>query len=145
MGRVSANGLEFEYEEFGDPESPPLILIMGLSLQMTAWPMPFCEALVNAGFRVIRFDNRDIGLSGKLHDRKAPGMGQFFLSQLLGRPFRAPYSIVDMAQDTLGIMDALDIRSAHLVGASMGGMIAQNIAASAGERVRSLTSIVDQR
>ena len=142
MGRVSANGLEFEYEEFGDPESPPLILIMGLSLQMTAWPMPFCEALVNAGFRVIRFDNRDIGLSGKLHDQKAPGMGQFFLSQLLGRPFRAPYSIVDMAQDTLGIMDALDIRSAHLVGASMGGMIAQNIAASAGERVRSLTSVM---
>ena len=142
MGRVAANGLEFEYEEFGDPESPPLILIMGLSLQMIAWPMPFCEALVAAGFRVIRFDNRDIGLSGKLHDEKAPGMKEFLLWRLFGRPFKAPYSVVDMAKDTLGIMDALNIGSAHLVGASMGGMIAQNVAAMAGDRVRSLTSIM---
>lgn len=142
MGRVFANGLEFEYEEFGDPESPPLILIMGLSLQMIAWPMPLCEALVAAGFRVIRFDNRDIGLSGKLHGKQAPGMRQFLLYRLFGRPFDAPYSVVDMAKDTLGIMDALDIRSAHLVGASMGGMIAQNVAAMAGDRVRSLTSIM---
>ena len=142
MGRVSANGLEFEYEEFGDAESPPVILIMGLSLQMIAWPPQFCEALVDAGFRVIRFDNRDIGLSSKLHGEKAPGMGQFLLAQLFGMPFKAPYTVVDMAKDTLGIMDALDIQSAHLVGASMGGMIAQNVAAMAGDRVRSLTSIM---
>lgn len=142
MGRVFANGLEFEYEEFGNSESPPLILIMGLSLQMIAWPPALCEALANAGFRVIRFDNRDIGLSGKLHNEKAPGMAQFLLHSLLGVPFKAPYTVMDMAKDTLGIMDALNIRSAHLVGASMGGMIAQNMAAMAGGRVRSLTSIM---
>ena len=142
MKKVSANGLEFVYEEFGDPESPPVVLIMGLSLQMIAWPVPFCEALVAAGFRVIRFDNRDIGLSGKLHGVKAPGMGRFMLSRWFGLPFKAPYTVVDMAKDTLGIMDALGIQNAHLVGASLGGMIAQNVAAMAGERVRSLTSIM---
>ncbi len=142
MSKLQANGLEFEYDEFGAKNATPIVLIMGLYTQMTAWPEPFCEDLASSGYRVIRFDNRDVGLSSKLHGQKAPGIGRYFLSRWFGLPFKVPYGLRDMAQDTVGILDALQIPSAHVVGASMGGMIAQNLASLHSDRVRSLTSIM---
>ena len=143
QGRVPANGLELAWEQFGDDRDPALILIMGLGTQLTGWPDAFCRALADTGLRVIRFDNRDIGLSTKLRTAtRHDGPRAAFFKSLLGREIDAPYTLEDMAVDTVGLMDGLGIARAHLVGASMGGMIAQLVAALYPERVQTLTSIM---
>lgn len=136
------NGIELCYEIFGDANAEPMLLIMGLGAQMIIWDDEFCERLAARGFRVIRFDNRDIGMSSKLSGGKRLTALELLKLRFLKIPVAAPYRIIDMARDTTGLMDALGIQSAHLVGASMGGMIAQEIAISFPERVRSLTSIM---
>src|SRR6201999_4557770 len=119
-----------------------MVLIMGLGAQMIHWDDDFCRQLASRGFRVIRFDNRDIGKSGKLTGGKKLSPVELLKLRFLKIPVAAPYKLRDMAQDTVALMDVLGIRSAHLVGASMGGMIAQEIAITFPERVRSLTSIM---
>jgi pimeloyl-ACP methyl ester carboxylesterase len=133
-----ANGIELCYQEMGDPDGEPLLLVMGLATQMIAWDEEFCGMLAERGFRVVRFDNRDIGRSTKLRDAGVPSM----LDLTIGRRGTAPYLLRDMAADTVGLMDHLGIESAHLVGASMGGMIAQGTAIEHPQRVRSLTSVM---
>jgi pimeloyl-ACP methyl ester carboxylesterase len=137
-----ANGIDICYEIFGEPTAEPMLLIMGLGAQMVLWDDAFCEHLAARGFRVIRFDNRDIGQSGKLTGGKRLGAVELLKLRFLKVPVAAPYKLIDMARDTTGLMDVLGIKSAHLVGASMGGMIAQEIAISFPQRVRSLTSIM---
>lgn len=142
MTSVTANGIRIEYEEFGDPDDPAVVLIMGFGAQMLVWPEALCEALAAQSFRVIRFDNRDVGLSTHMDGVGAPGMMYAMFGSLLGLKLKVPYSLDDMALDTVGLLDALEVRQAHIVGASMGGMIAQIIAAKHADRVRSLTSIM---
>jgi pimeloyl-ACP methyl ester carboxylesterase len=137
-----ANGIDLCYEIFGDPAAEPMLLIMGLGAQMIHWDDDFCRQLAARGFRVIRFDNRDIGQSSKLSGGKPLTALELLKLRLLKIPVKAPYRLSDMAEDTVGLMDALGIPSAHLVGASMGGMIAQEIAITFPQRVRSLTSIM---
>lgn len=137
-----ANGIDICYEVFGDPDAEPLVLIMGLSAQMIQWDDDFCRQLAARGFRVIRFDNRDIGQSSKLTGGGRIGVLEFLKWRFLKMKIAAPYTLDDMAKDTVSLMDALSIGSAHIVGASMGGMIAQEIAIGFPERVRSLTSIM---
>lgn len=142
MPQVSANGVSIEYETFGSASDPTILLIMGLGMQLTVWPEPFCQELSSAGFQVIRYDNRDTGLSTKFDDERTPSIPWIAIRAMLGIPQRVPYTLRDMAGDATGVLDALDIEAAHIVGVSMGGMIAQNIAASGPNRVRSLTSIM---
>lgn len=142
MPQVAANGLELEYEAFGSDSDPTILLIMGLGMQLIAWPQPFCEELAEKGFHVIRYDNRDTGFSTKFDGVKAPGLPALLFRSVLRLPIRVPYTLYDMAEDAVGLLDALNLSSAHIVGASMGGMIAQNLAARFPERVRSLTSIM---
>lgn len=139
---LQANGLELAYDEFGDSKNPAIVLIMGLGTQMIAWPESFCEDLAAQGFRVVRFDNRDIGLSEKLEEKGRPNLIRVALKQRFGLVNKVPYRLVDMAADTIGVMDALDIDAAHLVGISMGGMIAQTVAGHFPKRTLSLTSIM---
>lgn len=140
---VQANALELCYQEFGDASAPPMLLIMGLGTQMTGWPDEFCEQLAGTGLRVIRFDNRDVGLSTKIENAgDYDGIRWAFAKSLLGQPIKAPYRLDSMATDTVALMDALNLASAHVVGASMGGMIAQLVAAKYPQRVASLTSIM---
>lgn len=133
---VKANGLEFEYDTFGEPDAAPLLLIMGLGAQMISWEEEFCELLAAQGFHVIRFDNRDVGLSTRLDHLGVPD-----LSAVLGGA-RPPYRLEDMADDAAGIMDGLGIEAAHVVGASLGGFVAQLVAIRHRSRVLSLTSIM---
>ena len=137
-----ANGIELCYEIFGKPDAEPMVLIMGLGAQMIHWDDDFCRQLAARGFRVIRFDNRDIGKSSKLSGGKRLTAVELLKLRFLKIPVEAPYKLHDMALDVIGLMNVLGIKSAHLVGASMGGMIAQEIAISFPERVRSLTSIM---
>jgi pimeloyl-ACP methyl ester carboxylesterase len=137
-----ANGIDICYDIFGDAGAEPMLLIMGLGAQMVLWDDAFCEQIAARGFRVIRFDNRDIGQSSKLSGGKRLTAVELLKLRFLKIPVAAPYQLRDMAQDTTGLMDVLGIKSAHLVGASMGGMIAQEIAISFPQRVRSLTSIM---
>jgi pimeloyl-ACP methyl ester carboxylesterase len=115
---------------------------MGLGTQMTAWSLPFCERLAGHGYRVIRFDNRDVGLSSKFHGEKAPTLARFAITRFLGLSLRVPYTLDDMADDAVGVLDAINVDEAHIVGASMGGMIAQLIAGRFPDRCISLTSIM---
>lgn len=142
MPQVQANGIALEYEDYGARSAPALLLVMGLGAQLTLWPMELVEALVERGFRTIRYDNRDIGLSGKFEGAKAPGMVKLLALSRFGFKPRVPYTLADMADDGIGLLDALGIGRAHIVGASMGGMIAQHMAFSHPERVLSLTSIM---
>ncbi len=137
-----ANGLRLAYEEFGDAKHPAVVLIMGLGTQMIAWPDAFCEQLVEHNLRVIRFDNRDIGLSEQIQTNINVNPIAMLARQKLGLKVKAPYSLHDMASDAIGVLDALDIEKAHWVGASMGGMIAQICAAEHPDRSLSLTSIM---
>lgn len=139
-GVAKAGDIELVYEDWGDINHPPLVLIMGLSAQMLLWPEGFCEQLVQKGYRVIRFDNRDIGLSTKIKS-KGPHIKDWLLmarAQLGLSTRQVPYSLHDMVKDTIGLLDFLSIRKAHVVGASMGGMIAQLLAAKHPDRVSSL-------
>lgn len=140
--QISANGLEITYDSFGDPTDPAMILIMGLGTQMIHWSEEFCQLLASKKFWVIRFDNRDIGKSTWLKDYPTPSMWDFIGNSLFRRKMNASYFLDDMADDTLALMDGLKINKAHLVGASMGGMIAQCIALKSPSRVSSLTSIM---
>jgi pimeloyl-ACP methyl ester carboxylesterase len=143
MPQVQANGLTLEYDDHGKPGDPAVILIMGFSAQMTMWPLSFVNGLVAKGFRVIRFDNRDIGLSTHLDEKGPPDIGAAMMAALSGQQYTgAAYLLDDMAKDAIGLMDALNIKTAHIVGASMGGMIAQVVAAKHGSRTRSLVSIM---
>ena len=140
--RVKSSGLEFEVESSGDINAPAVLLTMGLGMQLVSWPDAFVQALVKAGYRVIRYDNRDIGLSSHLDHLGSPNMAWQILKSKIGLTVNAPYSLQDMAKDALGILDALSISQAHIVGVSMGGMISQRIAFTAPKRVLSLTSIM---
>ena len=142
MPKLTSNGLQLEVETLGDPAHPAMLLVMGLGMQLLAWPDEFCRRLVDAGYRVVRFDNRDIGLSSKLDSAPRVSVPLAAMRYFLRLPVDAPYRIQDMASDALGVLDALDIARAHVVGASMGGMIAQNLAATHPERCLSLTSIM---
>ncbi|MCW2817363.1 MAG: alpha/beta hydrolase fold protein [Marmoricola sp.] len=139
-GRASVGDVELDWEAYGDPTDPPLLLVMGLATQMLGWDDRFCTRLADLGLHVVRFDNRDIGGSTHLTDRGVPDLA----AMLAGGPDApAPaYTLVEMALDTVGLLDALGLDSAHVVGASMGGMIAQQVAISHPTRVRSLTSIM---
>jgi pimeloyl-ACP methyl ester carboxylesterase len=142
MAKLQANGLQIEYDSFGEATGNPVLLIMGLGTQMTAWSTDFCQALAAYGHYVIRFDNRDIGLSTKFEGVKAPSRARYVMHHLFRVPLRPPYSLGDMAADAVGVLDALGIESAHVVGASMGGMIAQVMTVNRPQRVRTLTSIM---
>jgi len=142
MAQARANGINLEYETFGDKGAPPLVLIMGLGAQLVLWPDEFCHALADAGHHVVRFDNRDVGLSSKIEHPTRPRLVRAALASRLGFKVRAPYTLDDMALDAVGLLDALALDSAHVVGVSMGGMIAQLLAAKHAPRVRSLTSIM---
>jgi pimeloyl-ACP methyl ester carboxylesterase len=137
MARIKANGIEIEYETLGDPTAAPLLLVMGLGAQLASWDDDFCAQLAGRGFHVIRFDNRDAGLSTKMIAAGEPDL----MSALAGNPQPA-YTLDDLADDAVGVLDALRIGAAHIVGASMGGFIAQLIAINHPDRVLSLTSIM---
>jgi len=132
--RAPVNGIELAYETFGSPGHAPIVLVMGLGTQMIAWPEPLCEGLAERGHFVVRFDNRDVGLSTHLRDLRAPR-----LSDVLLRRQPPPYTIDDMAEDCVGLIDHLGLDRVHLVGASMGGFIAQTVAVRHPGRLRSLT------
>ena len=141
---VQSNGIRMAYEEFGDADAPVVLLVAGLYNQLIRWPLEFCDLLVERGFRVIRFDNRDIGLTDKMEGEVAPSFLRLGLKSLLGIPVKVPYTLNDMAADTVGLLDALDIKAAHIVGMSMGGMISQLVAGLYPDRVFSLTSIMSK-
>lgn len=143
MPQLQANGITLEYDDHGKPGDPAVVLIMGFAAQMTMWPLSFVNGLVAKGFRVIRFDNRDIGLSSHLSHLGAPDVGAAMMAAMSGQQNKnSAYLLDDMAADVIGLLDALNIPSAHIVGASMGGMIAQVVAAKHGSRARSLVSIM---
>ena len=142
MPQAQANGITIEYESFGRAGDPTVLLIMGLGGQMTMWPVAFCKGLAERGFRVIRFDNRDIGKSTHLTNLGTPNVPEAMMKLMSGQPFAAPYHLEDMAQDAAALLDALGIENAHIVGASMGGMIAQIVAAKHPKHTRSLVSIM---
>jgi pimeloyl-ACP methyl ester carboxylesterase len=136
------SGIRIEYELTGPQRSPTLVLVMGLGMQLVAWPAPFVEGLVSRGFRVLRFDNRDAGLSTHVAGGRRVDLRTAVVRAMLGLSVRPPYTLEDMADDTCGLMDALGIDRAHVVGVSMGGMISQVLAAGRPARVASLTSIM---
>lgn len=142
MPDVKANGITLHYETFGKESDPPILLVMGLALQMIFWPDAFCKMLVDRGFRVIRFDNRDVGLSSHFDHLGKPNLMFEYARHLMGFKMRGRYQLDDMARDTVALIDALGLKRVHLVGASMGGMIAQNIAAHFPEKVMTLTSMM---
>ena len=142
MAQIRVGELSLEYERFGPADRAAVLLVMGLGAQMTRWPVELCETLVERGFQVIRFDNRDIGLSTKLDWLGVPDIGALLAARSAGQDGTPPYHLGDMAKDAIGLLDALGIGQAHIVGASMGGMIAQLIAADHADRTRSLTSIM---
>ena len=143
MAQIRANGIDIEYESFGRDSDPAVLLIMGFSAQMTMWPVAFCQGLAAKGFRVIRFDNRDVGKSTHLMHLGAPNVQEAMMKMTTGQPVTdAPYQLDDMAMDAAGLLKALDIPNAHIVGASMGGMIAQIVAAKHPQQTRSLVSIM---
>ena len=137
MPTASANGITLEYDTFGTATNPPVLLIMGLGAQMTLWDPQFCDAIAQRGFFVIRFDNRDVGLSTWFDDA-----GTVDVRDVISGKVAAPYSLSDMAADAAGLLDALGIPAAHIVGASMGGMIAQTFAIEHPDKTLTLTSIM---
>lgn len=134
-----APGVELCYQTFGDPDSDPLLLVMGLGGPMTWWDFELCRMLAEQGFYVVRFDNRDVGRSSRVGGRVTR---RTLVRAVSGLPVRPPYTLDDLAGDSFGLMDHLGLDSAHLAGVSMGGMIAQTMAVSEPRRVRSLTSIM---
>jgi len=136
---ATEDDLEIHYQDMGNPGDPPVLLIMGLGAQLLLWRKGFCERLVNQGYRVIRYDNRDVGLSGKLHGRRAEGSLIAALARsFIGRPSPSVYTLEHMADDAAALLDHLGIDRAHIVGASMGGMIAQIFAARYPDRTAGL-------
>jgi len=142
LPQIRANGIAIEAESLGRDSDPAIVLIMGLGAHLTLWPDSLAEGLAARGYRVIRFDNRDIGKSQHLTDMGMPDLGEMVAERQAGKATWPPYMLEDMAADTLGVLDALGIVKAHLVGASMGGMIAQIVAVRKPKRVKSLVSIM---
>ena len=137
--RVRSNGIDIEVDDQGPRNGDPVVLIMGLGMQLTGWPDELVQGLVKHGHRVVRLDNRDAGLSSGFDHAGVPNLAWMIVRHTIGLRVKAPYTLADMAADTLGVMDALGIARAHVCGASMGGMIAQHVAAHHAPRVRSLT------
>ncbi|MFX1589631.1 MAG: alpha/beta fold hydrolase [Promethearchaeota archaeon] len=142
MPKAEVNNVIIEYEAIGDPNSKPLLLIAGLGSQLLAWSDEICEYLAENDFFVIRFDNRDVGLSTKFEDAGIPNMMEISAAYSRGEVPKIPYTLEDMAGDAIGLLDALNIEKAHICGASMGGMIAQIIAYKYPSRVKSLAVIM---
>ncbi|MGM0452702.1 MAG: alpha/beta fold hydrolase [Thermodesulfobacteriota bacterium] len=141
MPNANANHIEIAYETFGEPANEAILLVMGLGQQLIAWDDQFCRQLADSGLFVIRFDNRDVGLSTKITDAGVPDIDDLIGKMLQGEAAEAPYSIEDMADDAAGLLNALSVEKVHVCGVSMGGMIAQSIAIQYSERVRSLVSV----
>ena len=139
--KIRANGIEIEYDESGPKDGPPVLMIMGFGSQMTSWPEEFRQMFVDASLRVIRFDNRDVGL-GQKWDGVMPDMRVVMKAVSEGKKPDIPYTLFDMAADAAGLLDALHIDSAHIMGASMGGMIAQLVALDHPKKTRSLISVL---
>ena len=139
---IDTNGIQLNYDSFGNQNDPVILLIMGLAVQMIYWDEDFCRMLAAQGFWVIRFDNRDIGKSTWLKGMSKPSILGLIAKVMFNRPINPAYVLDDMVADTIGLMDGLNIKQAHLVGASMGGMIAQLLAIKAPNRAASLTSIM---
>ena len=142
MTIVKANGIDLAYDSFGKEDDIAILLIAGLGTQMIRWTVPFCEALAARGYRVIRFDNRDSGCSTHFNQCPPPDFGALAAALMAGRRPDVPYTLHDMASDAIGLLDGLAIERAHVVGRSMGGMIAQIMASEHPQRVLSLTSIM---
>ncbi|WP_397598564.1 alpha/beta fold hydrolase [Sphingorhabdus sp.] len=142
MPNIRANNIDIYYEENGPADGPVILLVMGLGAQMIAWPDEFIHGLVSKGYRVILYDNRDVGLSQRMEGAKTPHLVWTMFKARIGLPVRVPYTLGDMAADGIGLLDALGIDKAHVVGASMGGMIVQLIAANYPQRTLSMTSIM---
>lgn len=142
MPNIRANNIDIYYEENGPADAPVILLVMGLGAQMIAWPDEFIHGLVSKGYRVIHYDNRDVGLSQRMDGAKTPNLVWTMLKARFGLPVRVPYTLTDMAADGIGLLDALGIDKAHVAGASMGGMIVQLMAANHRERLLSMTSIM---
>jgi pimeloyl-ACP methyl ester carboxylesterase len=139
---ITANTIQLYYEDTGPADAPVILLVMGLGTQMIAWPDEMIQGLVARGFRVIHYDNRDVGMSQRMEGAPAGNLMWAFLANTVGLPVRSAYSVADMARDGIGLLDALGIDKAHVVGASMGGMIVQHMAATHPHNVASLTSIM---
>ena len=142
MPNVHANGIDIEYVSAGPADGPVILLVMGLAGQLTLWPDAFVEQLVSAGYRVVRFDNRDIGLTQKMEGSRAPNLILHALASRIGVKGMAGYKLEDMAADTVGLMDELNIERAHIVGVSMGGIISQIVSGSYPDRIASFTAIM---
>lgn len=138
MPNVRANGIDIEYEEFGSADDPGFLLVMGFSVQMTGWDERFCRQLADHGYRVVRFDNRDVGLSSRITEGPSPDVGK----ALSGDHSSASYTVGDMADDAAGLIDALGLAPAHVLGVSMGGMIVQSLASRHPDKVASLCSVM---
>ena len=140
--KTVANGIEIVYDTFGDSSSPPMLMVMGLGAQLIAWDEEFCEKLAAYGYWVIRFDNRDVGLSTRFDEAGAPDVLAMIQAQMQGEAIDSPYRLKDLADDAVGLMDAIGVQSAHVVGVSMGGMIVQEMAIHHAQRIRTMTSIM---
>jgi len=140
--KVPVNGIEMVYDTFGERSAPPMLLVIGLGVQMIAWDEDFCEELVAQGYWVIRYDNRDVGLSTHFDDAGIPDIPAMIQAQMGDEPLESPYTLRDMADDAVGLLDAIGVESAHLLGVSMGGMIVQEMAINHAERIRTMTSIM---
>ena len=141
-GRVPANGITIAYESFGAADRETVLLIAGSGMQLTGWPRELCHELVERGYRVVVFDNRDIGLSTKFEDAGIPDFAAVAKAAAEGRPAPLPYTLYDMAADAVGLLEALGIKQAHIAGVSMGGMIAQIVATDYPQRTLSLTTMM---
>ena len=142
MSKAYANGISIEYDSFGAPDAAPILLIAGLGVQMIGWTEPFCKILASKGFRVTRFDNRDVGLSTHFAEASVPALATVAGALARGDRPEIPYTLHDMARDAIGLLDALGIEQAHIVGRSMGGMIGQIVASEYPGRTLSLTCIM---
>jgi pimeloyl-ACP methyl ester carboxylesterase len=142
MPKVKANGIDIYYEDTGPADAPVILLVMGLGTQMIAWPDEMIQGLVAKGFRVVHYDNRDVGMSQRMEGAPIGNLMWAFFANTVGLSVRSAYGVADMAKDGIGLLDALEIRNAHVVGASMGGMIVQHMAASHPHKVMSMTSIM---
>ncbi len=142
MPTAKANGLTIAYETSGDPRDPTILLVMGLGAQLTLWPDAFVEALAANGLHVVRYDNRDVGLSSDFDSLGVVDMNEVMMKAIAGQPLSPPYTVADMAADGIGLLDALGIKSAHVAGLSMGGMIVPHMATKHAGRVESMTVIM---
>jgi len=142
LPNIHANGIDIYYEDTGPADAPVILLVMGLGTQMIAWPDELIQGLVRKGYRVIHYDNRDVGLSQRMDGSPAGSLVWAMLASRFGLPVKTAYTLTDMANDGAALLDALGIEKAHIVGASMGGMIVQLIAADHPEKVLSMTSIM---